>query len=281
MAVLITHDPDPTKIENVSGYLSALSNWQKKHEHEGDDGFLSQLWYRGVNKAFRVQAPGVYRPSFTDRAERLKLEGSKTCEARRLRLEREVLSQFRTAGAMFLRDHTRVEVYFAAQHFGMPTRLLDWSTNPLAALFFACDGENGADGVVYAMDARKVIPDNAEHKDGRRLPKSVMSMRHDYVEYAVGVSFWDKVAPKQYPPFILPVRPNNVPGRIGQQSSAFTLHMHEAADIENPTLLTLAIDANAKAHVQRELHRLNINHFTTYLDLDHLSKEIKRTWGIR
>jgi len=29
-----------------------------------------------------------------------------------------------------------------------------------------------------------------------------------------------------------------------------------------------------------ELHRLNINQFTTYYDLDHLSKEIKRCWGL-
>ena len=62
-----------------------------------------------------------------------------------------MLSEFRTAGAAFLTGLTPAEIYFAAQHHGVPTRLLDWSTNPLAALFFACDGNSGEDGVVLAM----------------------------------------------------------------------------------------------------------------------------------
>src|SRR5262249_42819710 len=71
MAVLRTPKPERSKIGTVSDYLAALSDWQKTHEHEGDDGFLSQLWYRGVHRVFDVQAPGVYRPAFTNRARRL------------------------------------------------------------------------------------------------------------------------------------------------------------------------------------------------------------------
>ncbi len=83
--------------------------------------------------------------------------------------------EFRSAGAMFLNNDNLTEVYFTAQHFGMRTRLLDWSTNPLAALFFACHDEPNENGVVYAMDARKVL-----HKDAKgpraALFNSVMSM---------------------------------------------------------------------------------------------------------
>jgi hypothetical protein len=51
----------------------------------------------------------------------------------------------------------------------LPTRLLDWSTNPLAAFFFARDGEPHEDGYVYAMDAGKVIPEDAEECNGTKL----------------------------------------------------------------------------------------------------------------
>jgi FRG domain len=163
----------------------------------------------------------------------------------------------------------------------MPTRLLDWSTNPLAALFFACDGAEGHDGYVYAMDARKVIPGGAlQFKSSKqRLWPSVYTMRFPMVDSAVRLSFWEppKSDMKSY---VLPVRPDVVPGRIGQQSSCFTFHMHRAEPVDNPTLVTINVKALQKPVIRNELHRVNINQFTTYYELDHLSKEIRRGWGL-
>jgi hypothetical protein len=270
--------PSPTEtIKNLSAFLQVSGDFHVKNAGE-DQGMLSELWYRGVNTAYASQAPGVYRPGFTDRAKRLNVKGG--VENKRLRLERDMLSQFRTAGAAFLTGYSRTQIYFVAQHYGMPTRLLDWSTNPLAALFFACEGQDDQDGYVYAMNAKQVIPVEARKRPGERLWQSVMTMRHAYVEYAIGLSFWDE--PKaDHNAFVLPVRPDAVPGRIGQQSSCFTLHMHGSAPVTNPTLITIRVDAGSKGPIREALHLVNINQYTTYNDLDHLSKELIRGWQIR
>ena len=51
----------------------------------------------------------------------------------------------------FLNDDKRIEVLTKLQHYGLPTRLLDLTENPLTALFFACDDKNSKDedGRIY------------------------------------------------------------------------------------------------------------------------------------
>jgi hypothetical protein len=265
-------------VDHLADFIKVSGDWHSKNSQPGT-GMLSHLWYRGVNQDFDSQAPGVYRPDFTKRAE--KFTTKEDLEDKRLRLEREMISTFRVAGATFLSRYGLTEIYFSAQHYGMPTRLLDWSTNPLAALFFACDGAEGHDGYVYAMDARKVIPDDALQFKGskQRLWPSVYTMRFPMVDSAVRLSFWEP--PKSdMKPYVLPVRPDVVPGRIGQQSSCFTFHMHRADPVNNPTLVTINVKASQKPVVRDELHRVNINQFTAYYELDHLSKEIRRGWGL-
>ncbi len=38
-----------------------------------------------------------------------------------------------------------------AQHYGVPTRFLDWSSNPFVALYFACKDANKKDGCVWLL----------------------------------------------------------------------------------------------------------------------------------
>jgi hypothetical protein len=270
------------EISMLQMYILTVSDWLK---HAGIKGqtFLRSTWYRGIGAIYpKPLVPGVYRDSFTNRA---KLFPSGLLEGRRQYLERTMLREFRTAGASLFNADDIVDVYLTAQHFGMPTRLLDWTNNPLAALFFAVENkdQHGVDGEVFAVEPTAILPTPDLKKKGNDILWGAEITRHPYVADAIGESFWH-VAKKPRDAVIIPVIPDNRIGRIGQQSSCFTLHMHKSLDVvvPEPKIAKFKIVAkdNAKANILDELLRMNINQFTLFNDLDHLSRDIKRVWKV-
>jgi FRG domain len=285
--LVLPKKPEFGPITTVSEFLSAVTTWYQDRNIPQRDKSLSGVWYRGMGRV-RDDAcqPGVYRDEFTERS---KKHYGPDLERKRLNLEREVHNEFRTTGAYFIKGNNLTQQYFVAQHFGLPTRLLDWTSNPLAGLFFAVEKESewDKDGEVIIMDADGIFPDQkTRHKD-KQIPMHIMSMRHDYLRLAIeqAIGYNDKF---DRPPLILAVRPDNIPGRSGQQSSCFTMHMHKTEDINNKTLARLRIPhehpktkaKDIKKNMLMELRRMNINEFTIYNDLDHLCFHLKRSWNV-
>jgi len=256
-------------VNTLSEFFTAISDWYSTHKIKPEDRSLSSIWYRGVDHVLAdALQPKVYRSEFTARASRLPWK--KRPEKQRLALERRMFNEFRTIGASYLKGCRLSEQYLIAQHFGMPTRLLDWTTNPLAALFFASANRHSVPGEVFVMDAER-LHDNKYPK----FKRNIRRMRNSLVQASIKEIDWRGTPKKR---LILAVRPDNQPGRVGQQSSCFTLHMHQSQDSDNPMLGRITIDS--KADILTELGRVNVNEFTIYNDLDNLSTFMKRTWGV-
>lgn len=119
-------------IENFEEYLTEIS---KLTEHPGLKGL-----FRGQTHNNKL-LPSIARKD--PKKNTVALENFLITELRR-----------RTASnaSTHLIDNWDWLVY--AQHFGLKTRLLDWTTNPLTAIWFACNNNIDSDAYVYLFLAK-------------------------------------------------------------------------------------------------------------------------------
>lgn len=203
------------------------------------------LLFRGQKEASWDLLPGLGRPNYF--------------RPEILRYEKNVLKEFKRRAIPFLpktfNSNSDWEWLALAQHFKLPTRLLDWTENPLVALFFAFEfaKDNNDNRAVWVFGAAE--NEFADSNDSKVNP---FTLRKTQVYV-----------------------PNQVTQRITAQSGWFTIHKYMADKDKflafnknksyNSRVFKMIIANKLRNNILLRLDRLGVNSFSIYPDLEGLS----------
>lgn len=169
--------------------------------------------------------------------------------------------EFSRRAKEYLKSNSKDEEIVISQHFGLPTRLLDWTETFIVALYFACKSDNEYDGAIYCLNQNTVldiecISDNTDN---------------------------------DYEPVFL-YYPRYVTSRIKSQAGCFTYHTNptkcfidyvseynqlaEANYRVKIALEKIVIKKELKTEILDYLDRLGVNEYTLFGDLDSLCKHL-------
>lgn len=278
----------PEAIRTVGDLVAAaksfdeLRSWRaREHQHLCRPG--GEVWLRGQADADWPLQPSALRPHALGLpAMARSADGG---ASRNLSRERDINRRFVQRGCAHhagLADET--QAYFIARHYKLPSRLLDWTRSPLAALFFACSSFRqmpDKDGAVVFLDVTWPcdwpdpscwpIPEDREaaFASATREP---LYQTHEHVREVIHALFNESESARLN--CVLPVTPHMIDKRMVAQEARFTLHGPGAGPLESPYVHSVRIPAGSKARIMTELSRFGVRWESLFPDLEHLARDL-------
>lgn len=269
---------------------------KKLKENTKPDISEQAYFYRGVNNSGYLIAPGIYRNNENHDENYYFNEISVRCP-----------QTFKTL--------TNIEKLTYMQHYGCPTRLLDITTNPLVALYFACIGEEDNDGAIYIFsvnrrDVRYANSDRvqmlatlaefreaeqetlwkaayknlseekfAQLKNGKYQEKTLEQFYHAIKRH--NAAFEREIIPLDIltPQF---VQPNKDNPRILKQDGAFIVSGLDASAEESNNkirkfiVMEITVPKGAKKQIREELEYVGINQASLFPEVDKVADYLRK-----
>jgi len=172
-----------------------------------------------------------------------------------------LIRQYKRLGRPYIKSLAlnETDTWVHGQHHGLPTRLLDWSTNPLKALFFSVNDpvDDEQDGVLWALiysSWREVLDDQYRH-------------------------LWDSE--------LIPLMPDQSNARLIQQEGCFlsyplpkncepltSVNQLQCAEDDGLSFAKIIIPAKSKKFLRNELAALGIRYRLLFPDIEGVAKGI-------
>ena len=198
------------------------------------------------------------------------------------------------------------------QHYSLPTRLLDITANPLVALYFACEHEEGqresGEVVVFRIptaeiksfdsDTVSVIANISRRPSTFKLPDEDLDRAAFNADEQIHYLLHEVKREKPYfEPFILRhhlesvvcVKPKLDNARIIKQDGAFLLFGMNGQKTEPATVPAgflaaaaskrLLVETGKKAFIRKQLESLGLTQASIYPEIDKVAEFIKRTYA--
>lgn len=164
-------------------------------------------------------------------------------------LEKFMLTKFKNQAILRLEQKpgNEWEWLSVAQHHGIPTRLLDWTTNPLVAAYFACKNDLNENGAIYLFTSFQEL-------------HTIDTKKEDPFDIDE-VSFFN---------------PSHITERLIAQSGRFTVHPNPMTAGESHDVQILLIDSHAKEKILMALEQRGMREALLFPDIDGLARSLTK-----